>query len=31
MLVNVALDIGTFLFMGGVAWFTHKYVMYAFL
>ena len=31
MLVNVALVIGTFLFMEGVAWFTHKYVMHGFL
>lgn len=31
MLVNVALVFGTFLFMEGVAWFTHKYVMHGFL
>lgn len=31
MLVNVALVLGTFLFMEGVAWFTHKYVMHGFL
>ena len=31
MLLNVALIIGTFLFMEGVAWFTHKYVMHGFL
>jgi beta-carotene 3-hydroxylase len=31
MLLNVALVIGTFLFMEGVAWFTHKYVMHGFL
>lgn len=31
MLVNVALVIGTFLFMEGVAWFTHKYIMHGFL
>ncbi|GAB4025918.1 sterol desaturase family protein [Spirosoma koreense] len=31
MLINVALVLGTFLFMEGVAWFTHKYVMHGFL
>jgi len=31
MLVNVALVLGTFVFMEGVAWFTHKYVMHGFL
>lgn len=31
MLLNVALVIGTFLFMEGVAWFTHKYIMHGFL
>ena len=31
MLLNVALVIGTFLFMESVAWFTHKYVMHGFL
>ncbi len=31
MLLNVALVLGTFLFMEGVAWFTHKYVMHGFL
>ncbi|GAB3798398.1 sterol desaturase family protein [Spirosoma humi] len=31
MLVNVALVLGTFLFMEGVAWFTHKYIMHGFL
>jgi beta-carotene 3-hydroxylase len=31
MLLNIALVIGTFLFMEGVAWFTHKYVMHGFL
>jgi beta-carotene 3-hydroxylase len=31
MLLNVALVLGTFLFMEGIAWFTHKYVMHGFL
>nr|WP_293838364.1 sterol desaturase family protein [uncultured Arsenicibacter sp.] len=31
MLLNVALVIGTFLFMEGVAWFTHKYIMHGWL
>lgn len=31
MLVNVALVLGTFLFMEGVAWFMHKYIMHGFL
>ncbi len=31
MLLNVALVLGTFLFMEGVAWFTHKYIMHGFL
>ena len=31
MLLNVVLIIGTFLFMEGVAWLTHKYVMHGFL
>lgn len=31
MLLNVALVLGTFLFMEGMAWFTHKYVMHGFL
>ncbi|GAA4412198.1 sterol desaturase family protein [Nibrella viscosa] len=31
MLLNVALVIGTFLFMEGVAWFTHKYIMHGFM
>ena len=29
--INILLVIGTFLFMEGVAWFTHKYVMHGFL
>ena len=31
MFVNVALVLGTFLFMEGVAWFTHRYIMHGFL
>ena len=30
-LINSALIIGTFLFMEGVAWFTHKYIMHGFM
>lgn len=30
-LINTSLIIGTFLFMEGVAWFTHKYIMHGFL
>ena len=29
--VNIFIVIGTFIFMEGVAWFTHKYVMHGFL
>ena len=28
ILINVLIVIGTFLFMEGVAWFTHKYIMH---
>ena len=31
MLVNVLIVLGTFIFMEGVAWFTHKYIMHGFL
>ncbi len=31
IVLNVLIVIGTFLFMEGVAWFTHKYVMHGFL
>ncbi len=31
ILINILLVIGAFLFMEGVAWFTHKYVMHGFL
>ncbi len=30
-LINVLIVIGTFFFMEGVAWFTHKYIMHGFL
>ena len=30
-LVNIIIVVGTFLFMEGVAWFTHKYIMHGFL
>lgn len=30
-LINIFLVIGTFLFMEGVAWFTHKYIMHGIL
>ncbi len=30
-LINILLVIGTFFFMEGVAWFTHKYIMHGFL
>jgi beta-carotene 3-hydroxylase len=29
--LNVLIVVGTFMFMEGVAWFTHKYVMHGFL
>lgn len=29
--VNILIVIGTFLFMEGVAWFTHKYIMHGFM
>jgi beta-carotene 3-hydroxylase len=31
ILVNILIIIGTFLFMEGVAWFTHKYIMHGIL
>ena len=31
VLINILIVIGTFLFMEGVAWFTHKYIMHGFL
>ena len=31
MLINTLIVIGTFIFMEGVAWFTHKYIMHGFL
>jgi beta-carotene 3-hydroxylase len=31
MLINVIIALGVFLFMEGVAWFTHKYVMHGFM
>jgi len=31
IVINVLIVVGTFLFMEGVAWFTHKYVMHGFL
>ena len=31
MLVNVLIVLGTFIFMEGIAWFTHKYIMHGFL
>ncbi|MEO1052704.1 MAG: beta-carotene hydroxylase [Bacteroidota bacterium] len=31
ILINVLIILGTFLFMEGVAWFTHKYIMHGFL
>ena len=31
MILNISLVIGTFFFMEGVAWFTHKYIMHGFL
>lgn len=31
ILINTLIVIGTFLFMEGVAWFTHKYIMHGFL
>jgi len=31
MILNIFLVIGTFFFMEGVAWFTHKYIMHGFL
>ncbi|XOV92859.1 MAG: beta-carotene hydroxylase [Bacteroidota bacterium] len=30
-LVNTLLVVGTFIFMEGVAWFTHKYIMHGFM
>ena len=30
-IISIALFIGTFLFMEGVAWFTHKYIMHGIL
>ena len=31
VLINIAIVIGTFFFMEGVAWFAHKYIMHGFL
>ena len=31
MILNILLVVGTFFFMEGVAWFTHKYIMHGFL
>ncbi|MDN5204081.1 sterol desaturase family protein [Fulvivirgaceae bacterium BMA10] len=31
MLINIVIVVGTFFFMEGVAWFTHKYIMHGFL
>ena len=31
MLVNIIIVFGTFIFMEGVAWFTHKYIMHGIL
>lgn len=31
LLLKILIIVGTFLFMEGVAWFTHKYVMHGFL
>ena len=31
MLVNILIVLGTFIFMEGVAWFTHKYIMHGIL
>ena len=31
MLLNISIVVGTFIFMEGVAWFTHKYIMHCFL
>ena len=31
MLINTLIVLGTFIFMEGVAWFTHKYIMHGFL
>ncbi len=31
LLAKIAIVVGTFLFMEGVAWFTHKYIMHGFL
>jgi beta-carotene 3-hydroxylase len=31
MLIKILLAIGTFFFMEGVAWFTHKYIMHGFM
>ncbi|MEQ9232232.1 MAG: sterol desaturase family protein [Cyclobacteriaceae bacterium] len=31
ILLNILIVIGTFLFMEGVAWFTHKYIMHGFM
>ncbi|MEL7146452.1 MAG: beta-carotene hydroxylase [Bacteroidota bacterium] len=30
-ILNIGLIVGTFFFMEGVAWFTHKYIMHGFL
>jgi beta-carotene 3-hydroxylase len=31
LLLNVVIVVGVFLFMEGVAWFTHKYIMHGFM
>jgi beta-carotene 3-hydroxylase len=31
MIINISLVLGTFLFMEGTAWFTHKYIMHGFM
>lgn len=31
IILNTSIVIGTFIFMEGVAWFTHKYIMHGFL
>jgi len=31
IILNISIVVGTFIFMEGVAWFTHKYIMHGFL
>ena len=31
LILKISIVIGTFIFMEGVAWFTHKYIMHGFL